>query len=233
MARDLSGLSESTRFNVSVAEVGYPVVEHSLPDTILVLGQPFVHPLDSVFTDPDPATLTFSAQSSKPSVAAVIVDQASMLRVTMQVTGVARITVTATNRTNRSTSISFQVSTSVVNAVDDERTTEENTQLEIDVLANDQTNSPPLTLEPQSVTDPPNGIATATSDNTILYTPDDGFIGKDRFTYHRAQRPGRQRSSRRPREGHPGKPASRHRKRTVGPDLRCGRSTPFHAHYGL
>ncbi len=67
-------------------------------------------------------------------------------------------------------------------AIDDEAETTIGEPVEIDVLANDSDPSG-SDLQLVSVTDPENGTATITDDNTILYTPDDGFAGTDTFEY--------------------------------------------------
>ncbi len=51
-----------------------------------------------------------------------------------------------------------------------------------DVLANDL-DPRNIRLAIESVEDPENGTATITEDNTILYTPDDGFSGVETFSY--------------------------------------------------
>jgi len=67
-------------------------------------------------------------------------------------------------------------------AEDDAASTLRNKPVLIDVLANDyDVNSDALSLV--SVTDPPNGVAAANPDRTVLYTPDIGFIGEDTFSY--------------------------------------------------
>jgi hypothetical protein len=67
-------------------------------------------------------------------------------------------------------------------AVDDAATTNKNTAVTIDVLANDSDpDDDPLTSG--VVAQPANGSATRNPDNTITYTPDAGFVGGDSFTY--------------------------------------------------
>ena len=65
---------------------------------------------------------------------------------------------------------------------DDAFTTDEDTALTLDVLANDSDpENDPLTLS--SVTQPTNGSITINADNTLSYTPDADFNGTDSFTY--------------------------------------------------
>ena len=67
-------------------------------------------------------------------------------------------------------------------AVDDAASTNKNTAVTIDVLANDSDpDGDPLTSG--VVTQPANGSATRNADNTITYTPNTGFVGDDSFTY--------------------------------------------------
>jgi serine protease AprX len=67
-------------------------------------------------------------------------------------------------------------------ANDDTATTQQNTPVTINVLANDEDiDSDPLSVTAAS--DPANGSATINPDNTITYTPDTGFAGQDTFTY--------------------------------------------------
>jgi hypothetical protein len=67
-------------------------------------------------------------------------------------------------------------------AEDDKAETDEDTAVEIDVLANDR-DPDGDTLTVTTVTPPVNGEATINSDNTIEYVPDANFNGTDNFTY--------------------------------------------------
>jgi hypothetical protein len=67
-------------------------------------------------------------------------------------------------------------------AVDDMATTQENTAVTINVVAND-TDSDGHSLTVTNVTDPPNGTATNNNNGTVTYTPDSGFVGSDSFAY--------------------------------------------------
>jgi hypothetical protein len=51
----------------------------------------------------------------------------------------------------------------------------------ISVLANDTDPNQPLTVA--NLTQPANGTATVQGENTVLYTPNSGFLGTDSFTY--------------------------------------------------
>ncbi|MEM9038630.1 MAG: Ig-like domain-containing protein, partial [Actinomycetota bacterium] len=65
---------------------------------------------------------------------------------------------------------------------DDAFTTDEDSSLTLDVLANDSDpENDPLTIS--SVTQPTNGSVIINADNTLNYTPDADFNGTDSFTY--------------------------------------------------
>jgi subtilisin family serine protease len=67
-------------------------------------------------------------------------------------------------------------------AVDDAASTNKNTAVTIDVLANDRDpDEDPLTTN--VIAQPANGSATRNADNTITYTPDADFVGDDSFRY--------------------------------------------------
>jgi hypothetical protein len=66
-------------------------------------------------------------------------------------------------------------------AVDDTATTNEDTAVIVNVLANDTgLGDLPLTV---TVTDPPRGTATVNANNTVTYTPDANLSGPDTFQY--------------------------------------------------
>ena len=67
-------------------------------------------------------------------------------------------------------------------AIDDLKTTDPNTAVVINVLANDSDiDGNGLTVA--SATDPANGTVFVNADGTITYTPDPGYTGTDTFTY--------------------------------------------------
>jgi hypothetical protein len=67
-------------------------------------------------------------------------------------------------------------------AVDDSATTDEDTPVTVDVLANDS-DVDEDTLSVMSVSDPGHGTATNNGDSTVTYTPDENYYGDDSFTY--------------------------------------------------
>ncbi len=66
-------------------------------------------------------------------------------------------------------------------ALDDAATTAADTPVAVDVLANDSTPNPPLTVT--AVGEPPHGTATDDGGGTVTYRPDPGFTGTDAFSY--------------------------------------------------
>ncbi|MEZ6061200.1 MAG: Ig-like domain-containing protein [Planctomycetaceae bacterium] len=67
-------------------------------------------------------------------------------------------------------------------AAPDDATTDEDTSVVIDVLANDfDVDGDDLTVDPQE--GPSNGTIVINEDGTITYTPDENFNGEDSFTY--------------------------------------------------
>ena len=98
------------------------------------------------------------------------------------------VTVTATDRSNASDSITVTINVSNVNeaptAVNDTATTDEDQSVRIDVLANDtdpDTERAALTVS--VLRDPLDGTARVESDRTITYTPNANFAGENSFTY--------------------------------------------------
>jgi VCBS repeat-containing protein len=67
-------------------------------------------------------------------------------------------------------------------AIDDSATTDQDMEKTIDVLAND-IDVDSTTLSVTGASDPSNGTAVINADNTITYTPNQGFDGVDTFTY--------------------------------------------------
>ncbi|MGF6212651.1 IPTL-CTERM sorting domain-containing protein [Comamonas sp. 4034] len=70
------------------------------------------------------------------------------------------------------------------NPVADTSNTVQGQPVTIDVRANDTTSSPPATLAPPTITQPPaNGTVTIDGSGKVVYTPNAGFSGTDTFTY--------------------------------------------------
>ena len=68
-------------------------------------------------------------------------------------------------------------------AVDDEVSTDEDTPVDIDVLANDDDVDASDELTVSITADPADGTAVANEDGSVTYTPDENFFGEDSFTY--------------------------------------------------
>ncbi|MGE0084616.1 MAG: SdrD B-like domain-containing protein [Desulfococcaceae bacterium] len=88
--------------------------------------------------------------------------------------------------------VSVLVDAEVPAAADDAETTPKNTPVTVDVLNNDSDpDNDPLTIKDTDVTDPANGTVTVDnngtpndpSDDTLIYTPDEDYVGADYFTY--------------------------------------------------
>jgi|GEM_PF-2314737 len=78
--------------------------------------------------------------------------------------------------------IAIEADNEVPIAVDDNAQTTTETEVEIDVLGNDSDpDGDELTITDNS--QPENGSVTENEDGTFTYTPDDGFVGEDSFTY--------------------------------------------------
>ncbi|WP_413166582.1 Ig-like domain-containing protein [Capilliphycus salinus ALCB114379] len=70
------------------------------------------------------------------------------------------------------------------NAVDDERTTPLNTSVPVNVLANDtDAENDPLTIADFDQTSANGGTIARSEDGQLIYTPRQGFVGTDTFTY--------------------------------------------------
>ena len=63
-------------------------------------------------------------------------------------------------------------------AFDDREDTTEGESVIVDVLGNDR----PPDLVVTDVSEPANGVCAITEDNQVMYTPDDGFVGRDQCT---------------------------------------------------
>ncbi|MBS3762598.1 MAG: tandem-95 repeat protein, partial [Planctomycetes bacterium] len=81
-----------------------------------------------------------------------------------------------------SITITVEESNNAPNASDDSPTTDEDTEVTVDVLANDD-DPDGDTLSVTDVTTPSNGAATINDDDTVTYTPDPDYNGSDSFDY--------------------------------------------------
>ncbi|WP_204263174.1 Calx-beta domain-containing protein [Spongiivirga citrea] len=93
-------------------------------------------------------------------------------------------TVTVTNGDGSTSTETATVTvdvTPVDDAIDDTATTDEDTPVTIDVLANDTFTNTNISISID--TDPANGTVVVNADNTITYTPGPDFSGTDTFVY--------------------------------------------------
>ena len=141
-------------------------------------------------TDVDDITLTYSLSGASD----FVIDATGQIRVAPGVTLDREhtpsydATVTATDRSNASDSITVTINVSNVNeaptAVNDTATTAEDQSVRIDVLANDtDPDTEKAALRVSVLTQPLNGRARVESDRTITYTPNANFAGDNSFTY--------------------------------------------------
>lgn len=84
------------------------------------------------------------------------------------------------NVANLQTTITIDVAAVLVQTQDDSAVTEEDTRVEIDVLANDTGG---IGRSVAIASAPANGTASVNADMTVAYSPDPGFVGQDSFTY--------------------------------------------------
>ena len=141
-------------------------------------------------TDVDDITLTYSLSGASD----FVIDATGQIRVAPGVTldrehtSSYDATVTASDRSNASDSITVTINVSNVNeaptAVNDTATTDEDQSVRIDVLANDtDPDTEKANLMVSVRTQPLNGRAHVESDRTIRYTPTANVSGSDSFTY--------------------------------------------------
>ena len=141
-------------------------------------------------TDVDDITLTYSLSGASD----FVIDATGQIQVAPGVTldreGTPSYdaTVTATDRSNASDSITVTINVSNVNeaptAMNDTAMTAEDTEVKIDVLDNDtDPDTEKAALRVSVLTQPLNGRARVESDRTITYTPNANFAGENSFTY--------------------------------------------------
>ena len=115
-AKDRDGTVAQT-FSVTVAAVvvppsNGPPLSKTIPDASLQVGGTKMLTLSRYFTDPEGDSLTYSAVSDKPAIAAVTdPDADSMITITAVAAGTAMITVTANDSTNDAVPQTFYVDT--------------------------------------------------------------------------------------------------------------------------
>ncbi len=177
-------------FTISVEEVNRPPeIVSSFPDLLLVeSGAAYQADPDTVFSDPDGDTLTYTAESSDESVAAVTINE--LLSVEPVSPGTAVIMVTADDGRGGTVSDQFVVSVEPDEGFDPpvaENLTEVtwmNLSVTIDLseAVSHPQNRPVSVVETESPT-VQGGISEISGDLTIRYTPANGFTGEENFTY--------------------------------------------------
>ncbi len=132
-------------------------------------------------------TLTFTATSDNPTVVTPTVTATTLVLTYGSATsGMANVTVRATNANNQYVEQSFAVTIvqpPVVNA--DSATTAINTAKAIDVLANDTAQTYAIDPATVAIAQAPTNGKTAVDPGTgkVTYTPNTGYAGADSFTY--------------------------------------------------
>ncbi|WP_432199573.1 Ig-like domain-containing protein [Erythrobacter sp. W53] len=145
--------------------------------------------LSAGFADEDGDTLTFSAMGLPPGLS---IDAAGNVTGTIDPgasiggpngDGIYEVTITADDGNGGmvSTTFSWTVTNPAPTAANDMATTNEDTPVNIPVLAND--NDPDGDALTVTSADAPNGTVVIEADGTITYTPDPDFNGTDTITY--------------------------------------------------
>ena len=185
-ATDPANLSVTTSFTVTVeaSDNRPPRVENPIPDRAIIVGETFSIALNTVFADGDGDALTFTATSGNTAVAQAEILPPDTLRVSMLSTGIATITVTATDGIATAQTTFLVFLNPGVNAADDAAETDADVPVVIDVLENDRdSNNGPLTVA-GILQFPGNGTVEIIDDGQrIRYTPNPFFFGEDFFTY--------------------------------------------------
>jgi hypothetical protein len=148
--------------------------------------------LQIVASDPNGDTLDYTATGLPPGLSidpngGLISGTVSFDAVTHpDLSALYPVTVAVSDGTNPAETVSFDWTVNDVNrapvAVDDAATTQLDTPVTVDVLANDSDpDGDGLTVV--STTTPPNGAAAINPNGTVTYTPNTGFTGTDAFDY--------------------------------------------------
>ena len=185
---DGNGGTSTAMVEVIVASVNdAPVVDSPLPNVTDVDGETISLPTAGSFSDVDGNILTFiaaglpaglSIESDTGLITGTIDNQASQVN-----GGVYTVTVTADdgNGGTVSTAFTYTVINPAPTAVNDSASTDEDTPVIINVLAND--NDPDGDDLTVTVGSAPNGTVVINADGTITYTPNQDFNGTDTITY--------------------------------------------------
>ncbi|MFW9742153.1 tandem-95 repeat protein [Vibrio parahaemolyticus] len=160
-----------------------PTVENAIVDQ--VLSEDFASytiDLNDAFKDSDSA-LNFSV-SGNSNVLVSIENGIATISPTADWNGSETLTFTATDPSGESASqrVDFTV-TPVVDIKADSTNVVEDTPTIINVLGNDTFEGADKVVSLDAENSPKNGTVIVNSDGTVMYTPDDNYVGEDAFTY--------------------------------------------------
>jgi hypothetical protein len=182
--------SNPATVTINVAEVNLPpVVDNPGPQSS---DEGAAVSLQIVASDPNGDALGYSATGLPPGLG--IGAGSGLISGTVSFDAVAHpdpsavypVTVSVSDGANPAQTVSFDWTVFDINrvpvAVDDSATTQIDTPVTVDVLANDSDADGDV-LTVVSTTTPPNGSAAINADGTVTYTPNTGFTGNDAFDY--------------------------------------------------
>ncbi|MFP3914775.1 MAG: Ig-like domain-containing protein, partial [Actinomycetota bacterium] len=142
--------------------------------------------IDVLDNDSDPDGHDLSVQNlSNPANGSVVLESDDTITYTPDpgFAGVDTFTYEATDGVDSDeATVTVTVTNTAPEAEDDSATTEHDTEVTIDVLANDS-DADGDSLEVTDLTQPDNGSVSVEADESVTYTPDAGFSGSDTFTY--------------------------------------------------
>ena len=187
------GGSATATVNITVANVNDPPVVDAVPNQASLENE--AASLQIVASDVDgPNPLSYSATGLPPNL--TINSSTGLVSGTVSFDAVVHpaiqdvyaVTVNVSDGID-TTPVSFDWTVTDLNrapvAVDNNTSTLHDTEVSVDVLANDS-DADGDTLTVDSVSTPANGTVVVNVDNTVTYTPDAGFVGTDSFTYSNA-----------------------------------------------
>ncbi|EOW9663829.1 tandem-95 repeat protein [Vibrio parahaemolyticus] len=160
-----------------------PTVENAIADQELSEDfATYTIDLNDAFKDSDSA-LNFSV-SGNSNVLVSIENGIATISPTADWNGSETLTFTATDPSGESVSqtVDFTVAP-VVDIVADSTNVVEDTPTIINVLGNDTFEGKDKVVSLDAENGPKNGTVTVNNDDTVTYTPDDNYVGKDTFTY--------------------------------------------------
>ncbi|HIF5656282.1 TPA: tandem-95 repeat protein [Vibrio parahaemolyticus] len=177
-------LTDQATVKVTVNAVNdTPVVESNIADQTLAEDfTPYSIDLNTAFSDVD-GELTFSV-SGNSNIQMAIVNGIATITPTADWNGKETITFTAKDPSGESVSqtVNFTV-TPVADIEADKTTVVEDTPTIIKVLGNDTFEGKDKVVSLDAENGPKNGTVIVNNDGTVIYTPDDNYVGKDTFTY--------------------------------------------------